>query len=233
MPPRSRRESPLEVREADALVSVLPRAPGPTGTPFDIVAAATAVFAPPGPVAMLGFAAGGLVAPLRALGVDGEVIGVDRDLRHVPLFRRVASSWAGRLRVVEADAVSWARRARRGHLAAVIDDLSVPYAGTITKPEASLRVLPALLPRLLVPRGVVVVNLLRRPGCNWSMLERAALGERMGGLIIEACTWENRVLLAGTRLPPARTAGRWLRRALRELESPLAEEIRLRTAARP
>ncbi len=233
MAPGSGREPPIEVREADALVSVLPRTPGSTGTPFDIVAAAAAVCAPPGPLAMLGFAAGGLVAPLRGLGVDSRIIGVDRDLRHVRLFRRVASGWAGDLRLVEADAVDWVRRAGRGRLAAVIDDLSVEREGVVVKPEASRRSLPALLPRLLAPRGVVVVNLLPEPGCAWSTLEQAVLGGWRRGLVVEAIGWENRVLVAGARLPSARLAGRRLRRALADLASPLVGGIRLRTVTRP
>ncbi|NIP94518.1 MAG: hypothetical protein GWO24_14175, partial [Akkermansiaceae bacterium] len=49
--------------------------PGSTHSVFDVLAAAVAVFSPGRRVAVLGFAGGGMMAPLRKLGGDHEVEG--------------------------------------------------------------------------------------------------------------------------------------------------------------
>ena len=230
---RERRGRPTtcEIREADALVSVLAPEPGPTDTPFDVVAAVVAALAPRGPIAMLGFAAGGIVAPLRALGRTGPIAGVDRDTRHVDLFRRVAARWAGPVTVTKDDALAWCARVPAGRFAAVIEDLSVVRDGSIVKPRVSLVGLPDRLPRLALPRGIVVVNLLPIPGWSWRRIVRAALGPRPEGLLFECVEWENRVLATGSDLPAARGAGRRVRAALAGLRSSLAGGIRVRRVA--
>ncbi|RMF74445.1 MAG: hypothetical protein D6738_06250, partial [Acidobacteria bacterium] len=147
-------------------------------------------------------------------------------------FRRVAGAWAGDVRCVRADAAAWARRAPRGSFAAVIDDLSVPADGTIVKPRFSFETLPRLVAPLLCGGGLFVDNLLPHPEVPWTGLVQAVLAGRSRGLLVDADDWENRVLVAGRRVPDAREAGRRLRAALDTLGSEIAGTLRVRRVVR-
>ena len=61
----------------DVVLSEILARPGPTHSLFDVLAAAVAAFAPGPRFAMLGFAGGGMIAPLRAMGCDIPVRAVD------------------------------------------------------------------------------------------------------------------------------------------------------------
>ena len=61
----------------DVLSEILDH-PGPTDTMFDVLAACVAAFAPGPRVAILGFAGGGIVAPLRAMGFAAPTVAQGR-----------------------------------------------------------------------------------------------------------------------------------------------------------
>jgi len=151
------------------LVSWLPSQPGPTHSVFDVIAALAMEGAAAGPIAMLGFAAGGTVAPLRALGFDGAVRAVDLDTRPVGAFREVAGSWAGDVTVDERDALEWIR-SRRGRYGAVIEDLSMAIPGDVTKPPVSYGPLPEAVAARVAEGGVAVFNLLPVAGLSMTAL---------------------------------------------------------------
>ncbi len=203
-------------------------APGPTHDLFDLLAAAVVALAPGPRLALLGFAAGGVLAPLRGLGWSHPVEAVDLDLGGVALFRELCGSWAGRVRVEQGDALDWLVRRRR-RFDAILEDLSVPGVEGGTKPPVSLDGLPELIPRRLAPGGVAVVNLLPVPGMGWGEIAAAAGAHYPARLLVEFELWENRVLLGGEALPPAREAGRLLRERLRLLGSRETHRLRVRT----
>lgn len=203
------------------VVSALPATPGPTSSVFDVLAAAVAVFPPAGaPVALLGFAAGGVVAPIRALGVRAPIRAVDLDTSVEPHFRRVAGAWAGEVTLDRAEAGAWLAR-RRGRFGAIIEDLSLQVPGDVTKPPASIDRLPALLARRLAPGGVAVVNLLPVAGLRWSRMIDLVAAPFADAVVVRVRGYENRVLLGFTRPAPRDVRGR-LEDALGRLGSPLA-----------
>jgi len=214
--------------EADVVLSEVRSAPGPTHDLFDLLAAAVVALSPGPRLALLGFAAGGVLAPLRGMGWEHPVEAVDLDLSGVALFRELCGDWAGEVRVDREDALAWLARRRR-RFDAILEDLSVPGIDGGTKPPVSLDGLPELIPRRLVPGGVAVVNLLPVTGMGWGEIVAAAGSCYPARLLVEFELWENRVLLGGDALPPAREAGRRIRERLRALGSREADRIRVRT----
>lgn len=205
------------------VLSELPASPGPTHSVFDVLAAA-ALHAPRGRVGILGFAAGGLMAPLRALGATGPVEAIDLDPTGHALFARHCGDWAGRLRWKKAEAAAWLR-GQPAHFDVLIEDLSVPQDGDVFKPEISWTVMPALVRDKLRPGGLAVFNLMRPPG--GSLTREIA---RLARLFPSACQvrfaeYENRILIAGDALPAPRELGRRLRAALTDIGSRQARRI--------
>jgi hypothetical protein len=206
----------------DVLSDVLSR-PGPTHGLFDVLAACIATFtdAPPerAPrVAMLGFAAGGVVAPLRALGFTAPLVAVDLSREAEPIFREMCGEWAGEVRLVKGEASSWLRR-QRGEWDFLLEDLTVPHPGGAVKPPVSLEALPELMSERLAPQGVVATNTLPVPQMSLeALLEHLAAPYRRA-LVVECEDYENRILLAGPGLPIARRATTRLRAALHRIGS--------------
>jgi hypothetical protein len=201
--------------------------PGPTHTLFDVLAAAVSALSPGPRVALLGFAAGGLVAPLRAMGFEGPIEAVDLDVAALGLFRHVCDRWAGEVRVAQADAVEWLRRpARTWDL--VLDDLSVEAEGEIVKPGATWSRLPHLAARRLAPGGVFVANLLPLPGVPWPDLVDRALEPWRRKRVVHLDDYENRIALAGRALPEAAEISRRLRATLRSIGSAQAGRLSVR-----
>jgi hypothetical protein len=214
------------------VVSHLLRQPGPTHGFFDVLAACAAAFAPDstgGGLALLGFAAGGVVAPLRALGFRGPIDAADLSLAAEPLFREVASGWSGVVRLARADAAAWLR-GRRSVYDVIVEDLTVPGGPQgAYKPPVCLDELPPLVRSRLAPAGVAVTNVLPLPHLSWTaILDRlAAPHER--ALVVDIDAYENRILIAGESLPPARQTAARLRAALRGIRSRQADRIRVCT----
>lgn len=213
------------------VLSEIRTTPGPTDSLFDVLAATIAALAPGPDVAMLGFAGGGIVAPLRAMGFGHPLQAVDLSLEGERLFREHSGPWVGDVEVHEAEASRWLR-ARRRPFDLILEDLSAEAAGDVTKPGVSLGVLPALMRERVGPRGVVVTNVLPVPGLAWrDLLDRLAApwaGRGVRRLVVHLEDWENRVLLCG-RLPTARRASSTLKRHLRALGSDQAEGLAVRT----
>lgn len=214
--------------QADATLSRVVDRPGPTHGLFDVLAA-TVVAAAPGPrFLMLGFAAGGMVAPLRGLGWREPIEALDRSPLGTGLFRELCGGWAGEVHVRRGDAVEYLRRTRR-RWDVILDDLSVLGPDGVRKPEVSYDVLPQLIRSRLRPGGLAVVNVLERPGANWTdSIDRLRAADP-ASRIVHTRPYENRVLISGRDLPSARTLSATLRRLLATIGSGLAGETHLRS----
>jgi spermidine synthase len=184
---------------------------------------------PAGRLGVLGFAGGGMMAPLRSLGVESEIHSVDLERAGYDLFRQHCHEWAGNVNWQQADAVAWLDR-QPPDFGLLLDDLSVPRDEDVFKPAVSWSVLPGLIRQRLSPDGIAVFNLLP-PSRYWKTeLERIAGLFGMARLIT-LDEFENRILVAGNRLPPARELGGKLRQALHRLHSRQATRIHLRNIA--
>jgi hypothetical protein len=211
----------------DVLSEILDH-PGPTDTLFDVLAACVAALAPGPRVAILGFAGGGIVAPLRAMGFDTPLETVDVSLRGLRLFRELAGSWAGRVSVERGDAAAWLG-GRRGRYHLILEDLSAPASKDQVgvKPAISLEALPELMKRRLTTNGVAVTNLLPMPGRSWKMLLQRLASPFGRALVVHADQYENRILLAGGVADARRVSWR-LRAALARIGSMQTHSIRVR-----
>jgi spermidine synthase len=215
------------------VISEIRDRPGPTHTLFDVLAAGIASLSPGRRVAVLGFAGGGVVAPLRAMRCDAPLRCVDLSLRGERLFRRLAGSWGGEVRVDQDDAVRWLQRQRR-RFDCILEDISLPSTPESlgTKPSSSLKELPPLLSRRLAANGVAIVNLLPQPGVPWGQLVRPYQRHFDHVQVVLFDGYVNRVVVAGHRLGAARDTSRRLRSALHDIESAMAYEVHVRTLAR-
>lgn len=223
---RTRRGARIE-QDGLILSEVLAR-PGATHTLFDVLAAAVSALAPGSRAAILGFAAGGVIAPLRALGFGHPIDAVDLDLDGEMLFRELSTPWCGAVHVDRGEASAWlARRKRRYD--AILEDLSVQTPRGVTKPPVSLETLPALMKARLQPRGVAVVNVLPVPGRPWTALLPHLARPFSRAQVILLDEWENRVLILGDALDSARENSRRVRSALAAIGSSEAGALSVRT----
>lgn len=226
-----RTQSGLRLSQHGVVISELRTSPGPTHSVFDVLAAVIAVLAPQGRMGVLGFAGGGLMAPLRGLGVVAAIDSVDLDRAGYDLFRQHCPEWAGGVNWHQADAVAWLRQQPR-EFGLLMDDLSVPQDGDVFKPTISWNVLPKLMRQRLRPGGFSVFNLFPAPGRTWnSDLSRLLMhGGRPQGpaRIISFDQFENRILITGDTLPTARELGSLLRQSLQQLRSRQARRIHVR-----
>jgi len=69
----------LRLSQHGVVISELRTSPGPTHSVFDVLAATIAVLAPKNRIGVLGFAGGGMMSPLRGLGVEAAIDSVDLD----------------------------------------------------------------------------------------------------------------------------------------------------------
>lgn len=201
--------------------------PGPTHSVFDVLAAALVVGAPGPRVAMLGFAGGGMMAPLREMGGAHSLSAVDLDDAGYRIYDGVVDEWGGELEFNQADAVQWLQRQRR-KFDAIVEDLSVPTDGDVVKPEVSWRGLPGVMRRKVKARGLTVMNLLPTPGVKWGTMMEACRREDVRGCVVEFREYYNRVLIQGAAVEAARVTGAKLRNALRGIGSKIAERMAVR-----
>jgi spermidine synthase len=219
----------MRLAEAGAVISEVLRRPGPTHSVFDVLAAAVATLGRGPRVALLGFAAGGMLGPLRALGHAGPLVGVDLSREGWPVFRRLCGRWAGRVRLEHAEAGSWLR-GRRERFDVIVDDLSVTGRAGVTKPTVSLGELPPLAARRLARGGVVVVNLLPVPGMRLAEIEAAVGRAHREVRVVHLAEFENRILIGGgDDLASARGVSRALGAALRSIGSRTARGLAVRS----
>lgn len=221
-------EHGLRLSQHGVVLSELRTSPGPTHSVFDVLAASIAVLAPPGRVGVLGFAGGGMMAPLRALGVTASIDSVDLERSGYDLFRKHCPHWADGVSWQQADAVAWLRQQPRG-FDLLMDDLSVPQDDDVFKPAISWEVLPELISARLRPGGFGVFNLLPAPDRTWKTDVKGIVDQFGAARLIYLEDFENRILITGDALPAARALGTQLRQALQQLHSRQAERIRVRT----
>ena len=111
----------------------------------------------------------------------------------------------------------------------LLEDLSVPQDGTVFKPAISWGELPELIRARLRPDGIGIFNLLRPTTGHWQPELNDIIGLFGTARIVELDDFENRILIVGPQLPPARELGRQLREALQRLRSRQAGRLRVRT----
>ncbi len=217
----------LRLSQHGVVISEMRTSAGPTHSVFDVLAALILVLAPSGRVGVLGFAGGGMMAPLAALGVDRGIDSVDLDQESHALFCRHCPAWAGRVAWEHADAEAWLRR-QPSDFSLLMDDLSVPCDGDVTKPAISWEVLPGAMRSRLRTGGITVANLLPPSGGPWEpALSKMARGSGTAR-IIHLDDFVNRILVAGDDLPSARWIGSGLRVGLRRIGSRQAGRIHVR-----
>ncbi len=204
--------------EGDIVLSEVLHEPGPTGDIFDVLAASVVVLSPGRRFALLGFGAGGIVAPLRALGSSHAIHAVDLDLQGEELFRRTARYPVGEVNVDQRDAIAWLRRERR-HYDLILDDLSIPNGKDAIKPDMSAGELPSLISKRLRPGGVAIFNLLSHPHRSWSDVLKKAAAPFSHGLVVHFSDLDNKILLCGEDMGSAASVSREIRQRLRSIDS--------------
>ena len=215
--------------DGEIVLSEVLHEPGPTNGLFDVLSAAIHALSPGPRVAVRGFSAGGVVPPLRAMGGEHAIDGVDLSPDGEPLFRELCASWAGKVTTTQAEAYEWLGKRKKPY-DCILEDLSEsePEQGAI-KPWNCIDMLPHRMFEKVTPRGVVVINLLPWPGTSWNaLIDRIATPFR-DAVVITFDEYENRVLIVGQELTPTRELGRLLRGSLRAIRSNQDEEIRIRT----
>lgn len=217
----------IRLSQHDVVLSEVRTSPGPTHSVFDVLAGLIAILNPIRRVGILGFAAGGMVAPLRALGVDRPICGVDLESTGYQLFQKHCGAWAGDVSWRRADAVAWLRR-QPADFEVLVDDLSVPMAGDVFKPAISWDVLPALIRDRLCPGGIAVFNLLPPADRTWSEKLHRLVQLFRCARMVELDEFENRIVLAADSLPQPRMLSSRLRQQLRRIRSRQARRIHLR-----
>ena len=216
----------LRLSQHGVVISELRLSAGPTHSVFDVLAATIAVLAPVGRIGLLGFAGGGMIAPLRDLGVATVVDAVDLDRVGYDLFREHCPDWRGGVNWQQADAVTWLRRQSRS-FDLLMDDLSVPQDGDVFKPAICWNVLPKLIRERLRRGGIGVFNLLPAPGDTWNSDLAGIRRLFKTARIITLEEFENRILITGDALPNARELGARLRQSLHRLRSRQAHRIQV------
>lgn len=221
----------LRLLEDDAILSELLARPGPTHCLFDVLAACVKALAPGPRVALLGFAGGGVVAPLRAMGFPHAIEAVDLDPTGEKLFRELSRHWAGDVRVARMDALDWISR-HGAEFDVIVEDLSVPSPAGTVKPAASFAQLPALVHGRLKPEGVAVTNVLPQPGSSWDALIGPVARPYARAAVIDLLEYENRIVIGGAALMETADLSRRIRAALDAIGSVQARKISVRTLAR-
>ncbi len=218
----------IRLSQHGVVISEVRLKPGPTHSVFDVLAGLIAILRPQASVGVLGFAAGGMLAPLRNLGCDVRVDGVDLDPVSYDVFQKHCSSWAGDLCWEQADAVAWLGR-RRGKYSVLVDDLSVPMSGDVFKPDVSWEVIPTLMRRRLGAGGVAIFNCLPGPDGRIPSVFAERVASLGPVLVILMDDFENKVVMAGAGMPSARWVGKELRSALRRIGSLQSDRVQVRS----
>jgi len=224
---RTRRGARL-VQNGSVLSEVLAE-PGATDSVFDVLAAAVRLFSPGDRVGILGFAGGGMIAPLRAMGGGHKLSGVDLDRAGYDLFCDLSAEWKGEVRFAQADAVEWLR-SQRGKFDLLLEDLSVGRDGDVFKPDVSIDTLPRLIQSKLKPGGVAVFNLLPPDKWTWAeMMAKVCEPFEFDVQILFESFYNQVVVLSNKALPSARGVSRLLRTELNWIDSEMEMDISVRS----
>ena len=216
------------ILQDDVVLSEILARPGPTDTLFDVLAACGAMLSPGPRMALLGFAGGGVVAPMRGMGFGDPIDAVDLSRDGEAIFRELSEPWAGAVRLYESEASKWLRR-KKARYDFILEDLSYPAEDGVTKPEVSYEVMPDLIRNALSRNGVALYNLLDVPGMSWRELYEKVTAPFSRARLITLDDWENRLVLVGDRLDSAWKISRRLRHALNNLGSNQAGAFTVRT----
>jgi hypothetical protein len=219
----------LRLSQHGVVISELRLTAGPTHSVFDVLAALVVQFQSRGRIGMMGFAGGGMMAPLAALKLEARLDVVDLNQASYDLFRRHCPDWAKRVNWNQADAGVWLKQQRQS-FGVLLDDLSIPVPGDVIKPELCWTTLPALMQQRLSRSGVAIFNLLPQLGNRWNPELAQLRGQFPNARIIHLDDFVNRVLIAGREIPAPRELGRMLRQALRDIGSRQAERLLVRNA---
>lgn len=214
--------------EGGLVLSEIVSTPGPTDSLFDVLAACVAALVPGTRVAILGFAGGGLVAPLRAMGFAHPIHAVDLSLEGERVFREHSGPWVGDVRVAQADALRWLRR-RKTPWDLILEDLSTDTELGVTKPPVSLDPLPALMAAHVKKTGVAATNVLPVPGIPWNDLLATLAAPWRHALVVHLDEYENRILIGSQHRLDARGVSRTLRRHLEAIGSDQHDTLSVRT----
>lgn len=217
----------LRLRQHGVVISELRTSPGPTHSVFDVLATLLVELQPVGATGVLGFAGGGMVAPLCALGWRVPLTAVDLDRSSYELFCAHCPHWVDLVHWHHAEAAAWLRQQTQ-KFSLLLDDLSIPTHNDVIKPEISWTVLPDLIREYLEANGCAIFNLVSPPAAGWRHgLEQITTGFTQV-YVLHLDEFENRIVIAGRRLPDSRRLGQRLQRLLRKLGSRQAGRVRLR-----
>ena len=215
------------VQNGSVLSEVLSEA-GPTHSVFDVLAAAI-MLNKETRVGILGFAAGGVIAPLRAMNGRQDFYGVDLDEAGFKLFGKVSGDWRGNLTFVKSDAIKWLG-AQQKPFDVLLEDLSIGQDGDVFKPDVSIDVLPDLIRSKLKPSGIAIFNLLPSNDRTWAEMIRIVSHSFEHGLIITFDSFYNKVLILSIKpLSSTRKISRLLRNFLSGIQSSISRDIQVRT----
>ena len=218
----------LRLSQHGVVISELRTSPGPTHSVFDVLAALIDSFPTRQRTGVLGFAGGGMMAPLRGLGWDGTFDTVDLDEASYALFLENCPAWTESVRWHHADALDWLHR-QRARFGLLLEDLSIPRDGDVTKPDICWNELPGLIRDRLAPGGVALFNLLTPNSGRWKPeLPRLASHFAMVR-VIHFDEYDNRILVAGEILPSARELSARLAARLKKLRSRQFRRISVRS----
>lgn len=193
----------IDLERGGAVLSEILKQPGPTHSVFDVLAVTLAVLAPGPRNALLGFAGGSLIGPLRAMGCDDTIRAVDLEMSGYEIYKHVCGEWGGKVQVTQVDAVAWLKRQRRP-FDLIMDDLSILGPEGETKPELSVAPLPQLIADHLAPHGIAVFNMLKIPGLSMAEIYRQVAAPWDRAVVIHVPDHENKIIVAGNQLPSTR-----------------------------
>ena len=211
------------------VVSEVLSSPGPTHSIFDVLAAAACLHDTAQHLALLGFAGGGVVAPLRAMGFDAPIHAVDLWVEAEPVFRELCGPWAKEVELTKEDALVWLRDVRQV-FDVIVEDLSMQIPDDVTKPDVSLKALPKAIARKRTSNGWVIVNALPVKGYSWRELTQSLTRPFRHVLEIHVEGFANRILVAGPKPMKAREVSLKLRFFLEAIGSNLAHQVSVRNA---
>lgn len=208
----------LRLSQHGVVISELRTSAGPTHSVFDVLAALIDAFPAPQRIGVLGFAGGGMMAPLRGLGWKGTFDTVDLDEASYALFREHCPAWTESVRWHHSDALAWLQR-QRTRFGLLLEDLSIPRDGDVTKPDICWNELPGLIRNRLEPGGVALFNLLVPRSGRWNPDLPRLASHFAEARVIHFDEYDNRILVTGEFLPSARDLSARLASRLEMLRS--------------
>lgn len=228
----SKTRNGLRLSQHGVVISEMRLRPGPTHSLFDVLASLVTVLCPQGRVGLLGFAGGGMMAPLRALGWNLPLDAVDLDADAFRLFQRHCRSWSGTIHWHHREASEWLRAQPKRSFDLIVEDLSVPDGGDVFKPAVSWETLPGLIRQRLKPDGVAIFNLIKPRNGRWNPGLSTVASQFAKHRYIHLEQFENVLLVAGNNLPPAARIGYQVREQLSSIGSQQARKIRVASVHR-